>query len=173
LVDKVLSDNPSIKWIHSFSAGVDLLMTPEIRSKSSSVVLTNAKGAFSESLGEFVAFAMLWFCKRGKKWLDDKTSKKWDPGFLSMLSGMTLGIVGYGDIGSECARVAKNGFNMKVLAVKRDPSKCTEKQRSFADEILPSDEIGMQKLLSVSDFVVNVMPYTPETHGFFDLQKFS
>lgn len=90
-----------------------------------------------------------------------------------MLSGLTLGIVGYGDIGCECARVAKHGFNMRVLAVKRDPSKCNEKQRSTADEIFPSDEQGLNKLLSQSDFVVNVMPSTPETEGFFNMQKFS
>ena len=30
-------------------------------------------------------------------------------------------VIGYGDIGSACAKMAKNGFNMKVMGVKRIP----------------------------------------------------
>lgn len=126
-VNKILDANPNIKWVHSFSAGVDTFMNPGMRAKADRITLTNARGAFSESLGEFIAFAMLWFAKDGNRWLKNKEEKKWEPGFVRMMSGLTLGIIGYGDIGCECARVAKHGFNMKVLAVKRDPSKASEK----------------------------------------------
>lgn len=65
LVNQVLDANPSIKWVHSFSAGVDAYMNPGMIAKADRITLTNSKGAFSESLGEFIAFAMLWFAKKG------------------------------------------------------------------------------------------------------------
>lgn len=148
-------------------------MTPQIRSKSDRITLTNTKGAYSEALGEFVALGMLWFAKNGSKWVEDKKVKKWSPNFLSLLSSLTLGIVGYGDIGCECARVAKMGFNMKVIAAKRDPTKTTEKQRQMADKITSSSGEDLDNLLSESDFVLNVMPYTPESHEFFGAELLS
>ena len=30
-------------------------------------------------------------------------------------------IIGYGDIGAACAKIAKNGFSMKVTGLKRKP----------------------------------------------------
>ena len=47
-----------------------------------------------------------------------------------------MGIVGYGDIGSSCASIAKTGFNMKIIGVKRDPKSVSEKQKKFMDEIV-------------------------------------
>lgn len=148
LTYKILCDNPSIKWVHSFSTGVDLLMTPELKSLSHRITLTNTKGLSDKMLGEFIAFAMLWFCKNAKQWLDNKAERKWAPGYLSMLSGLTLGIIGYGSAGAEVAQVAKLGFNMRVLGVKNNPARCSEKQLAMADEIFASDQQGLQKLLS-------------------------
>jgi phosphoglycerate dehydrogenase-like enzyme len=89
LVEILLKNYPKIKWVHSFSAGVDTFTTEAIKSHPS--VLTNAKGAYSEALAEFVAFQMLWFCKRGAHWIKNKNEKKWEKGFVRKLSAMTLG----------------------------------------------------------------------------------
>jgi phosphoglycerate dehydrogenase-like enzyme len=172
LTNQVLDANPSITWVHSFSAGVDTFMNDGMKARADHITLTNAKGAFSESLGEFVAFAMLWFAKNGQKWLDDKAAKKWNPGFVSMLSSKTLGIIGYGDIGCECARVAKDGFRMNTIAVKRDPTKTNDKQKANASEIFSNSDEDLANFFSKSDFVLNVMPFTPQTENFFDLAKF-
>ena len=52
-----------VAWIHSGAAGVEhILKHPEIR--SAPAPLTNAKGAFSASLGEWSIFAFMWFAKR-------------------------------------------------------------------------------------------------------------
>ena len=48
-------------------------------------------------------------------------------------------IVGYGDIGSACAKIAKNGFDMKVTGVKRNPNDVSEQARSYCDEIVGND----------------------------------
>jgi lactate dehydrogenase-like 2-hydroxyacid dehydrogenase len=40
--------------------------------------------------------------------------------------GATLGIIGYGSIGRELARIAQSAFAMRILACKRDPSRRTD-----------------------------------------------
>lgn len=43
-----------------------------------------------------------------------------------MADSKVLGIIGLGDIGSHCAKVAKLGLDMKVIAVKKDPKSISE-----------------------------------------------
>jgi phosphoglycerate dehydrogenase-like enzyme len=115
---------------------------------------------------------MLWFAKNGKKYLDDKEQNRWDPAFQTLLSESTLGIVGFGSVGQECAKIAKHGYGMKVITCKRNPTKVTHLQESLADEILPSNEVGLARLFGESDFIVNCIPFTSDTINFYDLAKF-
>src|SRR5687767_14401442 len=61
VLKKVLPHAKSVRWIHSMSAGVEHLMFPEM--VQSPVPLTNARGVFAESLGEFVIAGALYFAK--------------------------------------------------------------------------------------------------------------
>lgn len=72
---------------------------------------------------------MLWFTKKGMYWLKNQREHKWSRAKVDMLSAKTMGIVGYGDIGMECARVASQGFGARVIGLKRDPNTATEEQR--------------------------------------------
>lgn len=45
-----------------------------------------------------------------------------------MSRGRTLGILGYGSIGREIARLAKNLFGLKILVTKRDAKKLTDEE---------------------------------------------
>lgn len=46
-----------LRWIHSKAAGLDNLLFPEL--VDSQILLTNGRGVFSASLGEFVLAAIL------------------------------------------------------------------------------------------------------------------
>ena len=87
-----------------------------------------------------------------------------------MASEKTMGIVGYGDIGANCAKVAKNGFNMRVLGLKRNPETVSEDLRKYVDEIIGNDKLDY--LLKESDFVVNCLPLTNTTKHLFDYSQF-
>ena len=50
-----------------------------------------------------------------------------------------MAVIGYGDIGAACARIAKHGFGMKVTGVKRDPKAVTAENRSYCDEVVGND----------------------------------
>jgi lactate dehydrogenase-like 2-hydroxyacid dehydrogenase len=58
---------------------------------------------------------------------------------MEVVSNKTMVIIGYGDIGVACAKIAKNGFGMNVIGVKRNPNQCTELQLSYCSKIVGND----------------------------------
>ena len=54
---------------------------------------------FSQSLGEWVVGAILYFAKDFRRLLRSQAEGRWDPFEVVEISGQTVGIVGYGDIG--------------------------------------------------------------------------
>jgi phosphoglycerate dehydrogenase-like enzyme len=110
-----------VAWLHSGSAGVEhILAVPRVR--DAVAPLTNARGAFSASLGEWALFASSWFAKKVHAMRASQAKGEWMRDTVGMLQGKTMSIVGYGDIGRACAVRAK-AFGMKVVALRRDPSK--------------------------------------------------
>ena len=75
------------------------------------------------------------------------------------LTDMTMGITGFGGIGQEVARVAK-AFRMTVYGTKRTPVLSDNLDRLFK----PSE---LNEMLSMSDFVVNCLPSSPDTYKIF------
>jgi len=53
--------------------------------------------------------------------LDKKKAKIWEKENVDMVGDKTMLIVGYGDIGVACAKVAKFGYGTKVIGLKRRP----------------------------------------------------
>ena len=147
-----------LQWLHSLSAGVDHLMATRLR--QSDIPVTNAKGAYSQSLGEYCLAAMLYFAKDLNRMRKSQTSGKWDVFDVDMLEGKTLGILGYGDIGKAAARRAK-AFDMKIVALRRRPDRSTGDET--ADEIWGMDR--KLELMAVSDYLLLAMPATPDTKG--------
>ena len=77
------------------------------------------------------------------------------------LTDMTIGISGFGGIGQEVARLAK-AFRMKVYATKRTPVLSDNLDKLFK----PSE---LDEMLEQSDFVVNCLPSSEETHKVFKI----
>ncbi len=80
---------------------------------------------------------------------------------LFEVSGRTLGIVGFGEIGTEIARRAQ-AFNMTVRYTKREPL-ATEMETLLDVQYRP-----LPDLLAESDIVVLAMPHTAETDKLID-----
>ena len=97
--------------------------------------------------------------------------QRWPLFVPTELRGATLGIIGYGSIGRELARIAKTAFGMTVLASKRDPSLREDSgyalpgtgdpQGALPDAWFAPDKVS--ELLARSDAVVMCAPLTPET----------
>jgi phosphoglycerate dehydrogenase-like enzyme len=165
LLRDVLAMTPHLRWVHSRSVGLERTLFPEL--VENSAMLTNGRGVFSASLGEFALAAILYFAKDFRRLVRNQMASKWEQFDVEVVSGKTVGIVGYGDIGREvAARVRPLG--MKVLALKRrvssEPDPLTEKT------YLPN---GLLEMLSLSDYVVVSTPLTEETRGMIAEAEFS
>ena len=69
---------------------------------------------------------VLYHTKLLEKFMKRKAEKKWEMEMVEMAGDKTMGIVGYGDIGSECAKIAKLGFGMRTIGIKRNPKSVDE-----------------------------------------------
>ena len=105
--------------------------------------LTNARGVFSEILGEFVIAAVLFFAKGLRRMVRSQQAGVWDQFDTVEVAGQTLGVIGLGDIGKAAARRAE-AMGMHVLGLGRADG--PERKR---------------ELLAQSDYVVLSAPLTP------------
>ena len=113
----IINQMPQLVWFHSLWAGMDNILCPELVSNNN-ITVTNAKGVFSSSLAEYVLSMCLFFAKDIPRLMHQKQQKIWDKYHVSEIKGKVMGIIGYGDIGRSCAKVAK-ACGMKVLGVRR------------------------------------------------------
>jgi len=161
----VFAAAPQLKWIHSLSAGVEKLLFPAFA--GSAVPLTNARGVFKRSLAEFVVLGMLYFSKRVRRLVDNQRANKWDNFSTEFIENKVMGIVGYGEIGRECALLAKP-LGVKIYATRRNPAKSSND--ALLDKIFPADQL--HAMLGEIDYLVAAAPLTPETNHLISTSAF-
>jgi len=147
-----------VRWVHSLSAGVESLLFPELI--ESDVPVTNARGVFAESLGEFVLASMLFFAKDLRRMIRSQQERHWDQFDVDVLYRQTLGIVGYGEIGRAAARRAK-AVGMKVFAIRRRAA-ASEGDPLIDRAFSVNERVSMMPLC---DYVAVAAPLTPDTRG--------
>src|SRR5215469_13764990 len=135
-----------LRWIHSRSAGLEQSLFPELI--ESDVILTNGSGVFSPSLGEFALGAILYFAKDFRRMIRNQMAGVWGQFDITMISGQTLGIVGYGSIGRAVAARAR-AMEMRVLALRRSAGQ--SRQDSLVDRLYEPGQLS--EMLSQSDYI--------------------
>jgi phosphoglycerate dehydrogenase-like enzyme len=159
LLQDVFAESRHLRWIHSRSAGLEQTLFPELI--ESDVILTNGSGVFSPSLGEFVLAAILYFAKDFRRMICNQMAGVWEQFDVTMVSGKTLGIVGYGSIGRAIAARAR-ALEMKVLGLRRRVAQPC-KEDSLADRFYESSQL--LEMLSLCDYIVVTVPLTEQTRG--------
>ncbi len=158
---QTLRDAPSIRWVHTASAGVEHLMLPEILEREQ-LTLTNSAGAHAIPIAEFVLLYILTHVKRAF-WLKGLPPSEWETPHgtdLGELTDTTILVIGMGQIGQEIANRAKS-FGMRVIGSRRRP-------REMPNVDLVVGEDGWRELLPQADFVVVAAPLTEATRGMVD-----
>ena len=79
----IIKEMPHLVWIHTISAGLEHLLCTEIIDNEG-LILTNAKGVYSNSLAEYVMFACGYFAKDVPRLLAQKNQKKWDKFYVRL-----------------------------------------------------------------------------------------
>jgi phosphoglycerate dehydrogenase-like enzyme len=158
VLSKLWADLPSLRWVHSLAAGVENQLFRDL--VESPVPLTNSRGIYKESLGEFVLAAVLFFAKDLRRMVRSQEAGRWDQFDIEEISRQTMGIIGYGEIGRAAARRAK-ALGMKVHIVRRRPE--LSREDTLVDRSFTISE--RSAMISICDYVVVAAPLTPETRG--------
>ena len=109
------------------------------------------------------------FARQLHRAVRQQAARKWDGATLqagvSSLHGATLGIVGLGAIGRRIATIA-GAFGMRVTALKRTTESAPGVERVFGPgQLVP--------FLKEAEYIVNTLPLTPQTKGYFGPQEFA
>jgi len=159
LLREVFRMAPCVRWVHSRSAGLDTVLFPEL--VASSVPLTNGRGVFSQSLGEFVLGAILYFAKDFRRMVRSQMAGRWEQFDVDEISRQTVGIVGYGDIGRAVATRVR-AMGMQILAVKRHGPPLYNVDPLVNQIWGPEDR---EEMIARCDYLVVTTPLTAETRG--------
>jgi phosphoglycerate dehydrogenase-like enzyme len=150
-----------LRWIQYGAAGVENILWPEL--VESPVVLTNMQRIYAPAISETVIALMLALTRRLPQYALQTREHQWKQiEGLVEISGMTMGIVGLGGIGSETAYRAHYGFRMKVLAV--DPKPLPKP--AFVAELHSVD--WLPEMVPQVDVLVCAAPHTPVSQGMFN-----
>jgi phosphoglycerate dehydrogenase-like enzyme len=158
VLDHVVSRSPRLRWIHSASAGVDRIATPLVRQRG--LTVTNARGVFSRPIAEYVVMMSLAIARRLPQLLELQRERTWQPLRGRELAELTVGIIGYGSIGREVARLLEP-FGSRILATRRHPERGADDAPNV--ELHGLDEL--EAILRSSDIVLIAAPLTEETAG--------
>jgi len=160
------SRGPGLRWVHSFEAGLDRVLMPDL--VASDVMVSNARGVYAQPLAEFAIFGMLHFFQQGRRILANQQQRLWSKYEVEMLKGKTLAIVGFGAVGKACAKLARK-MGMRVLALRRHPER-SEGERGVARVFGPG---GLTAMLAEADVVLAAAPLTADTHHLLNAAAFA
>jgi phosphoglycerate dehydrogenase-like enzyme len=172
-----LSAASKLKWIQLSSTGVNQLFGTPIM--DSDIIITTTRGIHATPIAEYVFGSLLALGRHLNEMQNDQQSHRWRSlaywekrGGLE-LRGRTMGIVGYGAIGSEIGRLA-DAFGMKVVTAR----KAEDRTRPFPGGMLPGtgdlsecipklfyEPEKLVEMLPECDVVVLAVPLTSDTIG--------
>ncbi len=161
---------PRLRWIQLHFAGADSVVDKPIL-QAEDIAITTASGIHAVQMSEYCLGLMLAFAYKIPTMLELQNKAEWPEKTGKIfapveLRGQTLGIVGYGSIGRELARVA-DALGMNVLASKRDLKRLHDNdgysepgtgdpEGSIPARIYPAEAVG--SMAAECDFLVVTAP---------------
>lgn len=173
----------NVKWVQSHFAGVDTVLKQPCIQSDREIIITSMRGIHASNMAEYVMGMILAFGHRIPEMMQSQARKEWSEDrfdrFMPLeLRHATVGIVGYGAIGREIARLVKL-LGGKVLAVKRDARTVEDRNHfmregtgdpegDFFDRLYPPQALGT--MIRDCDYVVIILPLTDATRGLYNQQ---
>ncbi|AWM90829.1 D-2-hydroxyacid dehydrogenase [Pseudomonas sp. 31-12] len=161
LLANLLRQGHQPQWLQSTWAGITPLLADGLRRDYR---LTRAVGIFGQVMAEYVLTYMLGHEREVLARLVSQVERKWDSRQGQSLAGRKVLIVGTGDIGQTVAKFLVP-FGVELYGI-----------ASEAREQAPFVEVGaladLPRLVGEVDFVINLLPNTPNTHDLYDAALF-
>ena len=167
-VDPELMDRATkLKVVSNYAVGFDNINVAEATKRH--IIVGNTPGVLTDTTADFAFTLILAAARRvaeGDRFVRAGKWNTWGPMLLlgEDVHDSTLGIVGLGRIGAAVARRAK-GFNMRILYFDVIRQIQTEQE-------LGIEYVGLDRLLSESDFITVHANLTPETHHLIGAKQF-
>lgn len=155
---------PNLKYIQLTSVGFDRVDTEYV--KKNNIKLFNARGVYSIPIAEYVIAGVLSLYKQMQFFYRNKDEHIWlkHRGLLELF-GKTVSVIGFGNIGEECAKRFK-AFGTTIYAVDIEEPKSIEYDEFFYIN-------DLKKAIERSDIVVLTLPLNENTREMFDSKKLS
>jgi phosphoglycerate dehydrogenase-like enzyme len=155
-----LRDAPRLRWLHTFSAGVDHPWFQQLRARG--IRLTTSSGAHAVPIAHTVLLYLLALSRGLPAWMDAQRRRAWETHEVKDLEGLVLGVVGLGPIGLEVARLGA-ACGMRVLGARRTPR---------GDEPCETWPLTrLDELCERADALVLALPLTPDTRHIVDAAR--
>lgn len=165
---------PNLRWLQSTFAGCNQLLDQPRRD----FVATRLAGCFGADMAEYTLlhvlarerqYEMQRELQRSRTWLPARSvdgSRQGGAAYRRM-SAVTLGVLGLGDIGSVIAASAHHGLRMRVVGWRRDGT-ARDSDASAGVSTVYGGNARLGEFLAEADYLVAVLPSTPQTRGLLD-----
>ena len=170
---------PALRWVQAHFAGVDQVLA-KANPILQQITLTTASGIHATAMAEYALMMMLAFAHKLPRMVANQAAAvwaedRWTAFVPRELRGATLGVLGYGSVGREAARLAR-AFGMRILALKREPNQTADTGYQLPGTgdlqgVLPERFFGwleLNALLAESDYVLLSLPLTHDTRHLID-----
>ncbi len=144
----------NLKWVQALTTGTDTLTAPGVLPPH--VLLTSTRGIHGPQMSELAFMNMIALQRNFRKMQRNQAEAKWEQWGQPILEGKTIVIVGLGLLAEHLAERCKL-FGMTTIGVSGGRGKAPH-----FDEVHPRSELV--KLASRADFLMLLVPYSPDTH---------
>lgn len=158
-------DSPTsrLKWVQVYSAGVDDLPLEKLKAKN--ILLSNASGVHGIPISETVIGMLLSHYRGLQVAIRNQETNNWNSRIkVTELNGQSLLIVGTGAIGRQLAKIA-TVLGLNVYGINRSGYPLDDFLETYP-------QATIDRVLPNMDIVVNILPLTPDTHYFYDKDRF-
>ena len=162
LMATLLRQGHTPQWLQSTWAGITPLLAEGV---GRDYRLSRAVGIFGQVMAEYVLTYMLGHEREVMARLVSQVERKWDNRTGQSLVGRKVLIVGAGDIGQTVAQFLQP-FGVELYAI----ASSAREQAPFTEVATLSD---LPRLVTQMDYVINLLPNTPETHDLYDAELFA
>jgi len=168
---------PALKWIQFHFAGVDRFIDEPLLKKDG-LLITTLSGAAASQVAEYILAMMLALGHKIPALLAAQKKAEWPKDRFERFSpfelrGKTVGIIGYGSLGRQTARLLQP-LGVQILATKRDamhpadagyiPSEeMGDLNGDFVTRLYPAE--ALRSMVRECHFLVVTVPLTPKTAG--------
>ncbi|KAJ6144635.1 D-isomer specific 2-hydroxyacid dehydrogenase [Penicillium chermesinum] len=157
---------PKLQFVQLSSAGANMIINHPLY-KDTNITFTSAKGAYDPQIAEWAVSTFIGVRHHLYRYHEQQKQRLWnrilDPVPSSV--GQTVGILGYGSIGRQVARVSQ-ALGIKVHAYTLHPKNTPESRRSesgLADNLGDPEGTIPEKWYSDLDWLLISVPLTAKT----------